>query len=96
MISCARPAATLVAAALALSVAGPALAGTPAEDFAAADADSNRTLDPTEFRAYIALAAAAKRGQAVRVRDGNYYDRAFARIDANKDGRLSRVEMKID
>jgi hypothetical protein len=86
--------AALVAVVLGLGC-GQALAGTPAEDFAASDADRSGALNPAEFRRFIGLAASAGRGRAVRVRDNNAYDQAFARLDRNRDGQLSRAELQI-
>jgi hypothetical protein len=74
---------------------GVAVAGTPAEDFAASDTDSSATLSPAEFRRFIALGAAAGRSRAVMVRDRNLHDRAFQRLDADRNGQLSRAELQL-
>ena len=74
---------------------GVAVAGTPAEDFAASDTDRSATLSPAEFRRFIALGAAAGRSRAVMVRDRNLHDRAFQRLDADRNGQLSRAELQL-
>jgi hypothetical protein len=83
----------LLAGAAALLMSSTALAGTPAEDFAAADANKSGTLDAVEFRAFINLSAAAGRKNAVMVRNMGVYDRAFAKLDQNRDGQLSPAEL---
>lgn len=70
-------------------------AGTPAEDFAASDADRSGTLNAAEFRRFIALGVAAGRPRAVMIRDNNAYDMAFGRVDRDRNGQLSRAELQI-
>ena len=72
-----------------------AVAGTPVEDFAASDTDRSATLNPAEFRRFIALSAAAGRSRAVMVRDRNLHDRAFQRLDTDRNGQLSRAELQL-
>ncbi|MFY8162916.1 MAG: hypothetical protein ACOVKC_01640 [Brevundimonas sp.] len=84
----------LLLSALAL-VPGAAVAGTPAEDFAASDADRSGTLSPAEFRRFIALGVAAGRPRAVMVRDRDAYGRAFQQLDRDRNGQLSRTELQI-
>jgi|LauGreSBDMM110SN_4_FD.fasta_scaffold552175_1 hypothetical protein len=74
---------------------GAALAGTPVEDFVASDTDRSATLNPAEFRRFIALSAAAGRSRAVMVRDRNLHDRAFQRLDTDRNGQLSRAELQL-
>lgn len=74
---------------------GAAVAGTPAEDFAASDADRSGTLSPAEFRRFIALGVAAGRPRAVMVRDRDAYGRAFQQLDRDRNGQLSRTELQI-
>ncbi len=74
---------------------GVAMAGTPAEDFVASDADRSATLSPAEFRRFISLGAAAGRPRAVMVRDRNVYDRAFQQLDSDRNGQLSRAELQL-
>lgn len=76
-------------------VPGAAVAGTPAEDFAASDADRSGTLSPAEFRRFIALGVAAGRPRAVMVRDRDAYGRAFQQLDRDRNGQLSRTELQI-
>ena len=89
-----KPFTTLaVAAVLSAAMATSSLAGTPAQDFAVADADKSGGLNATEFRRYIALSAEAGRGNAIKIRDGNHYDRAFSKIDKNRDGQIVLAEI---
>ncbi|MDP3404117.1 MAG: hypothetical protein Q8S03_05460 [Brevundimonas sp.] len=81
--------------AAAMSSCGVARAGTPAEDYAACDADRSGALNPAEFRCFIGRAAQAGRARAVMVRDNNAYDRAFTRLDRDRNGQLSRPELQI-
>ena len=74
---------------------GAAVAGTPAEDFVASDADRSGTLSPAEFRRFIALGVAAGRPRAVMVRDRDAYARAFQQLDRDRNGQLSRAELQI-
>lgn len=74
---------------------GAAVAGTPAEDFAASDTDRSGTLSPAEFRRFIALGVAAGRPRAVMVRDRDAYGRAFQQLDRDRNGQLSRTELQI-
>jgi len=74
---------------------GAAVAGTPAEDFAASDTDRSATLSPAEFRRFIALGAAAGRSRAVMVRDRNLHDRAFQQLDTDRNGQLTRAELQL-
>lgn len=74
---------------------GAAVAGTPAEDFAASDTDRSGTLSPAEFRRFIALGAVAGRPRAVMVRDRDAYARAFQQLDRDRNGQLSRAELQI-
>ncbi|MBX9614357.1 MAG: hypothetical protein K2X25_02060 [Caulobacteraceae bacterium] len=78
-----------------LSVPDVTMAGTPAEDFVACDADRSGALNPAEFRCFIGRAAQAGRARAVMVRDNNAYDRAFTRLDRDRNGQLSRPELQI-
>ena len=89
-----------VAAGLAIAFSAPAAAKSPeAErqaaflaDFAAADRSADGALDVGEFRAFIDLRANAGFGRAARVRSMGMQDRVFARIDADRDGRLTTEE----
>ena len=74
---------------------GAAVAGTPAEDFAASDTDRSGTLSPAEFRRFIALGVAAGRPRAVMVRDRDAYARAFQQLDRDRNGQLSRAALQI-
>lgn len=81
-----------IAAALTL-FAGAAVAQlSPAElpkaeaNFKQANASGSGTLTATEFKAFIDLNAASGLGKAARVKSFGAYDKAFAGVDANKDG----------
>ena len=61
-------------------------------DFAAADRSADGALDAAEFRAFIDLRADAGFRRAAMVRSRGMHDRVFARIDADRDGRLTAQE----
>ena len=84
----------LLGAAAAMLMTSAALAGTPAEDFVAADANKSGALDAVEFRAFIDLSANAGRKNAVMVRNMGAYGRAFAKLDKNGDGQISPAELE--
>ena len=65
-----------------------------AENFTEADANADGKLDKTEFKKMIDLNAADNIGNASKVKSYNMYDRAFGRLDANKDGYVTPDEMK--
>jgi hypothetical protein len=46
-------------------------------------------LTPAEFKTFIDLNAAAQIGRAPKIKANNAYDRAFSKVDANKDGKVS-------
>ena len=65
-----------------------------AENFQQADANEDGKLDKKEFRTFIDLNAEDNLGRASMVKSYGMYDRAFARVDANKDGFVARDEIK--
>lgn len=72
-------------------------AATPHEmaaaNFRLADADTNDVLSAAEFAAFIDLNAAQNIGRAGRVKAAGAYGQAFARVDRNGDGSVSRDEL---
>lgn len=83
-------------AAIVLMSAMTIAAGAAAQDvFAAADANGDGALDKAEFTTFINAAAQAGRPQAKKVVANNFYGQAFARIDKNKDGRISSSEISV-
>lgn len=66
---------------------------TQAAAFLAADENSDKQLDETEFRLMIDALADAGRKNAVTVRRMNAYGMAFAKIDADANGVLTIPEL---
>ena len=50
-------------------------------NFKAANVSNTGALTPAEFKAFI--------GRAPKIKANNAYDRAFSKVDANKDGKVS-------
>ncbi len=89
-----------IVAASALLVAAPTIANEKADDqakarenFQQADADSNRKLTRAEFRNFINANADDDIGRAAIVRRFGAYEKAFERLDANKDGEINAQEL---
>lgn len=83
--------------AVAIAPAGLLRASEPqqqaAANFQLADSDADGALNRTEFTAFIDLNAAADLGRARTIQRRGMYDRAFARLDANDDGKVTRDEV---
>jgi hypothetical protein len=47
------------------------------------------TLTPAQFKTFIDLNAESSIGRAARIKSNNAYSRAFAAVDANKDGAVT-------
>jgi Ca2+-binding EF-hand superfamily protein len=60
--------------------------------FATADKNGDGSLDQAEFAGLIDAAAAAGKPKAQKVKAYNMYAKAFARVDKNEDGKISKVE----
>lgn len=73
-------------------IAGP-VAVQAQEVFAKVDANADGGLDLTEFTAFIDAAAAAGKPNAKKIQANQFYARAFARIDKNKDGLVTKNEI---
>jgi Ca2+-binding EF-hand superfamily protein len=58
-------------------------------NFKMANVSSTGQLTPAEFKTFIDLNAAAQIGRAPKIKANNAYDRAFGKVDANKDGKVS-------
>ena len=58
-------------------------------NFKTANVSNTGQLTPAEFKTFIDLNAAAQIGRAPKIKANNAYDRAFGKVDANKDGKVS-------
>lgn len=58
-------------------------------NFKTANASNAGALTPAEFKTFIDLNAAAQIGRAPKIQANNAYDRAFGRVDADKDGKVT-------
>jgi len=61
-------------------------------NFTTANASGSGVLAVGEFRTFIDLNAASGIGRAAKIKSNNAYDRAFGRVDANKDGVITWQE----
>ncbi len=84
----------------ALTMATPALALNAAadrtsaqENFKQADGNEDGKLTRSEFRKFIDANATDDIGRASMIKRFGAYDRAFARVDANKDGLVTPKEL---
>ncbi len=84
---------TLHACALLLGLTGTA-AADPVADFLAADANGDRLLESSEFRAFVNRRAQGGDATAQRVRSFRAYSVALSRVDGNGDGRVSGDELR--
>lgn len=80
-----------------IAASGPAEAQSQRDqaraNLAKADANKDGYLDTAEFQTFINLNADLSLGRAPTIRRFNAYTRAFAELDKNRDGRLSREEI---
>ena len=58
-------------------------------NFKAANASGSGALTAAEFKTFIDLNAAAQIGRAPKIKANNAYDRAFGKVDADKDGKIT-------
>ena len=72
------------------AVSGVALAG--AEAFTAADVNTDGYLDRDEFLVFVSIKADKGDVAFTAIRDTGDYDIAFAKMDADADGKLSHGE----
>ncbi len=84
---------------LALMGAGPAWGQEPDQDqakinFQSADANADQKLDRTEFETFINLNAEHGLGKTAKIRRFGAYGKAFAKIDGNGDGFVTREELQ--
>ena len=63
------------------------------ENFQQADRNDDRKLNPQEFKAFIDANAEDDIGRASMVHRFGAYDRAFARLDTDQDGEITRAEL---
>ena len=61
-------------------------------NFTAANASGSGALTPAEFKTFIELNAAAQIGRAPKIKANNAYDRAFGKVDGDKDGTVTWEE----
>ena len=61
-------------------------------NFKAANASGTGALTAAEFKTFIDLNAAAGIGRAAKIKSFNAYDKAFAGVDADKDGKVTGAE----
>ncbi len=59
------------------------------QNFKAANASGSGSLVAAEFKSFIDLNAASGIGRAAKIKANDAYDRAFAKVDANKDGAIT-------
>jgi hypothetical protein len=91
---------SLIPSLMIFMAAAPALAQASApdiqslarENFAQADADGDERLSSFEFRRFIDENAKDDLGRAAKVKRFRAYDKVFDRLDANKDGFVTRTE----
>ncbi len=65
-----------------------------AENYRQADADGDGILVYAEFATFIDLAAADGLGNAERISARGWHSRAFSRVDADGDGRVTPQELE--
>ena len=58
-------------------------------NFASANASGTGSLTAAEFKSFIDLNAAASIGKAAKIKSFGAYDKAFAGVDADKDGQVT-------
>ena len=78
-------------------LAAPAFANdkdTVKQNLQQADANGDKALNYKEFVTFIDLNAADNIGRASMVKSRNLYSRAFKRLDKNRDGKITRAEIK--
>jgi len=63
-------------------------------NFTAADADKSGGLSSAEFKTFIDSNAEAGLGNAKKIQSRGLYDRAFAKIDKDKDGEITMAEFE--
>lgn len=86
--------AALILAALDAPAQAPDASPAEIAAFVGADANADLHLDPDEFRTFIAAMAETGQSTAQTVHFFGAYELAFGIVDANKDGRLSPVELR--
>lgn len=93
-----RISAFLLISMTAIILAAPAIAqdnrSLVRENFQQTDANDDGKLSKSEFRVFINENAKDEIGRAATVKRFGAYDRAFARLDANEDGFVTRAEMR--
>ncbi len=85
--------AVTLAPASALAQSDEAKAQMARENFKQADRNKDAKLSKSEFRAFINANAKDGLGKASMVKRFGAYDRAFASLDKNKDGQITRQEL---
>ena len=68
-------------------------AGKARANYIAADKNKDSKLSKAEFRAFINANAKDGLGRAGMVKRFGAYDKAFKRLDANKDGQITKPEL---
>lgn len=61
-------------------------------NFKAANASGGGALTTAEFQTFIDLNAAAQIGRAPKIKANNAYSRAFSKVDADGDGKVTWAE----
>lgn len=82
----ATAAALVVSTGAAVAQLSPAALQTAEANFKQANASASGALTAAEFKAFIDLNAAAGIGRAAKIKSHGAYDKAFSKLDANKDG----------
>ena len=94
LVSWARRAATMaavliVSAGAAVAQLAPAALKTAEANFKQANASATGALTAPEFKTFIDLNAASGIGKAAKIKSFGAYDKAFAGVDADKDGSVT-------
>ncbi|MCC7251590.1 hypothetical protein [Hyphomicrobium sp.] len=76
----------VVAGGAAVAQLAPAALEAAEANFKQANVSASGALTAQEFKAFIDLNAAAGIGKASKIKSFNAYDKAFAGVDADKDG----------
>ncbi|WP_137154257.1 EF-hand domain-containing protein [Rhizobium sp. FKL33] len=83
----------IVASLFAIALTAGPIAAHAQEVFAKVDVNGDGGLDLAEFTGFIDAAAAAGKPNAKKIQANQFYAKAFARVDKNKDGLVTKNEI---